>query len=183
MAPCHCILIPRETRGVLPGPARQHGMINPIEMGAPAMSVQPSDSVDAAVLTAIAQHVQTLVGAETAVVALAEEDGQSLYYAAAVGKQAAAIVGKRGATATAGLCGVAVTSGQAELVCQTRGDGRVRQDLVAALGIETALAVPISRDGKQLGALMVLNRQDDQPFDTAAQEILTAYAQDVATLL
>lgn len=138
-------------------------------------------SVDS--LTAIAQRAQTLVGAETSVVALSEAEGETIFYAAAVGKHAAAIQGKRGARETSGLCGVALDSGQAELVCQTQGDLRVRQDLVEALGIITALATPITRDGHVLGALMVLNRQDGSLYDETAQAKLTAYAQDVTQML
>lgn len=130
-------------------------------------------------LNAIASHAQTLVNGETAVVALLETGGETLFYAAAAGKHAAAIAGKRGATATSGLCGAALASGQPELVCQTQGDLRIRQDIAEALGITTALAVSISREGELLGALMVLNRQDDRAFDEAARDRLAAYAQEV----
>ena len=56
-------------------------------------------------LTHIAQQVQQLVNAETAVVALSQAGGSAILYAAAVGKHAAFIQGKRSPTATAGLCG------------------------------------------------------------------------------
>lgn len=139
-------------------------------------------TLSAETLTTIAQHAQILVRAETSVVALSEADG-AIFYAAAVGKHAAAIQGKRGARETSGLCGVALDSGQAELVCQTQGDLRVRQDLVKALEIATALATPIIRDGQVLGALMVLNRQDGSLYDEAAQAKLTDYAQEIAEVL
>lgn len=140
-------------------------------------------SPSADTLMSVAHHTQALVDAETTVVALSEDEGNVIFYAAAVGKHAAAIQGKRGSKETSGLCGVAFDSGQAERVCQTQGDVRVRQDIAEALGINTALAVPIIREGAILGALMVLNRQDGQPFDEDAQNKLTAYAQTVATLL
>mgnify|MGYP005754491631 CR=1 FL=1 len=129
---------------------------------------------------AIALKAQTLVNAETAVVALAEADGDSVFYAAAVGRHASAIEGKRGAAATSGLCGAAFNSGQSELVCQTQGDLRVRQDLAEALNITTALAVPVKHQGKLLGALMVLNRTDGSAFDETAQAQLETYADEVA---
>lgn len=134
-------------------------------------------------LTAIAQQAQALVQAETAVVALAEAEGATVFYAAAVGKHAAAIAGKRSATETSGLCGAAFTSGQPELVCQVYQDLRVRQDIAEALGITTALAVPISRQGVLKGALMVLNRQGGTAFDETDQTRLAAYAATLADTL
>jgi signal transduction protein with GAF and PtsI domain len=140
---------------------------------------QPS----AQTLASIAHQTQSLVDAETAVVALSEDEGNVIFYAAAVGKHAAAVQGKRGARETSGLCAVAFDSQHAELVCQTQGDVRVRQDIVEALGINTALAVPIIQNGWVLGALMVLNRRDGQPFDDTAKHDLETYAQKVAALL
>ena len=134
-------------------------------------------------LTNMARRAQTLTAAETAVVALAEDSGETVVYAAAAGKYADAIAGKRSQAATSGLCGAVFASGQAELVCQTEGDIRVRQDLAEALGITTALAAPITRDGVLLGALMVLNRADGSAFDEAARLELIRYAAAIAPVL
>ncbi len=131
-------------------------------------------------LTDIARQAQAIAAAETAVVALAEKSGETIFYAAAVGKHAEAIVGKRSQASTSGLCGAVFASGQAELVCHTRGDLRVRQDLAEALGITTALAAPITRGTQLLGALMVLNRQDGGVFDDVSRGELTAYAEALA---
>jgi GAF domain-containing protein len=131
-------------------------------------------------LTAIAQEAQTLINAETTVVALAEAEGNTVFYAAAVGKHASAIVGKRSTVETSGLCGAAFASGQGELVCQVEHDVRVRQDIAEALGITTALAVPILNGGELKGALMVLNRQDGSAYDEAAKQQLTDFAQGIA---
>ena len=131
-------------------------------------------------LRAIARQAQTLTHAETAVVAIAEEDGNAVFYAAAVGKHAGAIEGKRSMAEKSGLCGAAFASGQSELVCDTRGDLRIRQDIADALGITTALAVPIMRAGELLGAFMVLNRNDGKAFDEEDRDKLDAYGQEVA---
>ncbi|MEO1070443.1 MAG: hypothetical protein AAFW95_15245, partial [Cyanobacteria bacterium J06638_6] len=56
-------------------------------------------------LPQIAEQAQQLVNAETAVVAIAQDAGQTILYEAAVGKHAAAIQGKRSPTTTSGLCG------------------------------------------------------------------------------
>ncbi|MDV3002467.1 MAG: hypothetical protein N5P05_004122 (plasmid) [Chroococcopsis gigantea SAG 12.99] len=127
-------------------------------------------------LPQIAREVQDLTGGETVVVALAEEDGQVMYYAVAIGKHSASIVGKRGATATSGLCGAVSAEGEPVLVCQTRGDTRIRQDIAQALGIETALGVPVYLEGKLLAVLMVLNRVDGKLFDDSDRTILMDYA-------
>ncbi len=60
-------------------------------------------------LEEIAQRVQDILNAETAVVAEVEEE-EILYYAAAVGLHAPVIKGKRGTIATSGLCGTAIES-------------------------------------------------------------------------
>jgi hypothetical protein len=141
------------------------------------MSHQIPDS-----LTSIAQRAKALVNAETAVVALAEARGATVFYAAAAGKHAAAIEGKRSAVETSGLCGAAFASAQSELVCQVQHDVRVRQDIADALGITTALAVPVICGRELRGALMVLNRLDKTAFDEAAQHQLAAYAQEIADI-
>ena len=76
-----------------------------------------------------------------------------------------------------------MTSGQPELVCQTQGDLRIRQDIAVALGITTALAVPIAREGQLLWALMGLNRQDGSAFDEVDRDRLAAYAQEASALI
>jgi GAF domain-containing protein len=131
-------------------------------------------------LTQIAEQVQQLVNAETAVVAIAEDAGNTIVYAAAVGKHAAFIQGKRSQTATSGLCGAVLASGQAALVCNPQTDIRIRQDLAEQLGITTALAVPIKQDGALVGALMVLNRLDGSPFTELEEQALVQYAETVA---
>lgn len=131
-------------------------------------------------LTPIAEQVQQLVNAETAVVAIAEEGGNAIVYAAAVGKHAAFIQGKRSQTATSGLCGAVLESGQSALVCHPQTDVRIRQDLAEQLGITTALAVPVHHDGTLVGALMVLNRRDGTEFTPAAERALVDYAKTVS---
>jgi GAF domain-containing protein len=135
------------------------------------------------ILDEIAGRIQDLVRAETSIVALAESEGEILHYAAAIGKHAAGIIGKRGATATSGLCGVAFAGRQSVLVDRAEGDRRLRQDWVKALGIQTALAVPLSHEDELLGVLMVLNRTDGRLFDEQAEQILVAYASQAAALV
>jgi GAF domain-containing protein len=131
-------------------------------------------------LAQIAQQVQQLVNAETAVVAVSEDAGNAIVYAAAIGKHAAFIQGKRSQTATSGLCGAVLESGQPALVCNPQTDVRIRQDLAQQLGITTALAVPINHNGALIGALMVLNRLDGTEFTPADEQALVQYAETVA---
>jgi len=69
-------------------------------------------------------------------------------------------VGKRGDIATSGLCTVVYQGSCPVVVGQTLGDNRIRQDIAVALGIKTALAVPIRVNNQLFGAVMVLNRLD-----------------------
>ncbi len=135
------------------------------------------------ILDDIADRVQEILNAETAVVALAESEGEIVHYAAAVGKHAEWMLDKRGASATSGLCGTAFQSYQPVLVCSTQGDNRVRQDHAKALGIQTALAVPLYYEGRLLGALMALNRNDGSLFDEEAERVLADYANKAAPLV
>lgn len=134
-------------------------------------------------LTEIAQTVQNLVKGETAVVALAENHGVNVYYAAAVGKYAEKIVGLRGEAASSGLCGTAFQDTCAVLVPQTLGDLRVRQDYVQNWGINTALAVSLRSQGKLLGALLVFNSLDGQPFNEESAQNLTDYANNITPVI
>ena len=134
-------------------------------------------------LNSIAGHVKEIVNAETAVLALAESEGEIVHYAAAVGKHAEWILDRRAAAATSGLCGTAFQSYQPVLVCRTEGDSRVRQDHVKALGIETALAVPLYYEGRLLGALIAMNRTDGSLFDEKAERALADYAKEGALLV
>lgn len=126
-------------------------------------------------LQTIAEQVQELLQTETAVVSLAESFGERVYYAAAVGKYADMIVGKRGDAATSGLCGTAFQGSCPVLVEETKGDLRVRQDYVDAWGIKTALATPLFFQGQLWGALMALNRLDGKPFNETDQQKLVNY--------
>lgn len=134
-------------------------------------------------LEQIAQRVQTLVNAETVAISLAEAQGQTVYHVAAVGKHAEVIVGKRGDAATSGLCGAVFQAGNSVLVCQAQGDPRVRQDYVEALGINSALGIPLHHQGRLLGSFMILNRQDGQTFDREDEQRLNEYAQAIAPQL
>ena len=131
-------------------------------------------------LEEIVQKVKDILNAETAVVAEVEEE--VLYYAAAVGKHAHVIKGKRGAIATSGLCGTAIEGNCPILVTETAGDPRVRQDYVESLGIYTALAVPLQDRGELLGAIMALNRIDGSLFDEKAEKRMADYAAEVSPL-
>ena len=133
-------------------------------------------------LEEIAQRVLDLLNAETAVVAEIEEE-EVLYYAAAVGKHAAIIKGKRGTIATSGLCGTAIESNCPILVTQAAEDPRIRQDYAQSLGIYTALAIPLLDRGKLWGAIMALNRIDGSLFDEKAEKLLVDYASEVLPIL
>jgi GAF domain-containing protein len=134
-------------------------------------------------LTSVAEQVQRLVDAETAVVAISEEAGTMIFYAAAVGKHASFIRGKRSQTEVSGLCGAVFESGQAALVCNPKTDVRIRQDLAQQMGITTALAVPIEREGVLVGALMALNRLNGQEFTPVEEHALLVYAEAIAEVI
>ncbi len=134
-------------------------------------------------LQTIAEQVQELLQAETVVVMLAESSGEQVYFAAAVGKYPADVVGKRGDAATSGLPGIAFKGSCPVLVENTKGDPRVRQDTAQAWGIQTALAMPLFSQGQLWGALMALNRLDGERFNQEDQEKLVNYAMIISDRL
>jgi GAF domain-containing protein len=109
-------------------------------------------------LDRLAEEILGLIPTETVIIA--EFDGDSIDYRAGAGKHTGAIVGKRGDIATSGLCTVVYQGSCPVVVGQTLGDNRIRQDIAVALGIKTALAVPIRVNNRLFGAVMVLNRLD-----------------------
>lgn len=127
-------------------------------------------------LDRIAREVLILVPAETVIIARFEDGGSIVHYVAGVGKHAGAIVGKKGETATSGLCGVVREGNCPVLVGKTEGDTRIRQDIAVALGITTALAVPIEVNNELFGAIMVLNRTDGGEFTDSDSIALSEYA-------
>lgn len=51
------------------------------------------------------------------------------------------------------------------------------------MGIDTALALPLYYEGKLLGALMALNRNDRSLFDDRQEQVLADYAVEAALLV
>lgn len=134
-------------------------------------------------LLTIARSAQGITGAETSVVALAENDAEAIYYADATGKHAGWIRGRRGATAGSGLCGVAFQGYSPVLVCDTKGDTRVRQDHAELLGITTALGAPLYYQDRLLGAVLLFNKADGSEFNTHDEATLAEYTKEAAPLL
>ncbi|MBE9146292.1 GAF domain-containing protein [Planktothrix mougeotii] len=134
-------------------------------------------------LQTIAEQVQELLQAETVVVMLAESSGEQVYHAAAVGKYATNIVGKRGDAATSGLPGIVFKGSCPVLVENTKGDPRVRQDTAQTWGIKSALAIPLFFQGQLWGALMALNRLDAESFTEQDQQKLVKYGATISDYL
>lgn len=134
-------------------------------------------------LVAMAREAQAMTGAETAVVALAEDNGAMVHYADGVGKHADWVRGRRGASLGSGICGVAFQGYSPVLVCDTKGDNRVRQDHAELLGIKSALAAPVYHQNRLLGALLLFNKADGSPFDLSDEATLDNYARQVAPRL
>jgi GAF domain-containing protein len=130
-------------------------------------------------LDRLAEEILGLISAETVIIALF--DGDSIDYRAGKGKKAPAIVGKRGDIATSGLCTVVYQGSCPVVVGQTEGDNRIRQDIAVALGIKTALAVPIRVNNQLLGAVMVLNRLDGDELTDRDSLLVEEYLNSLVT--
>ena len=140
----------------------------------------PLSNPPTSLLLRLVSEIQAQTRAQTAVIVLAEQDGTVGHYAEAVGQHAGWLRGRRGPSATSGLSGTAFRSASPVLVPDTLGDDRVRQDHAEQLGIKTALAAALRYEGRLLGALMLLNKNDGSAFDTQDEALLSRYIETIA---
>jgi eukaryotic-like serine/threonine-protein kinase len=128
----------------------------------------PQTTTPRNLLEAIVRTAAGVFDAAASSVALLDAATGELIYQAAWGAGAQEIVGVR-LEPGAGLAGAAAASGEGIAVEHCRSDPRFAAQIAAGTGYvpNTMLIVPLSRDGKTLGALSVLDRRDGGAYTAA----------------
>jgi two-component system phosphate regulon sensor histidine kinase PhoR len=144
-----------------------------------AAQKQPSE-----LLPRVLSLAEDALRAQSAALLLLDSDGQTLRFACATGPKATELqsvtlrVGE-------GIAGWVVQEGQPAVVNEAFCDWRFNGEVDKRVGTSTrsVLAVPMKGRDRMLGVLEVVNRRDDQPFDTMDAELLSAIANQAALVL
>jgi PAS domain S-box-containing protein len=133
-------------------------------------------------LTLIAEHTNQLMGMAATSIVLREEADDGLYFAAASGEGADAIVGQRLAI-DQGIAGWVIQHGKPVLIPDVSKDARWYGSLDAQTGFSTRslLCVPLKSKERTIGALEALNKPDG--FTQADLHLLSTLAAPVATAI
>ncbi len=130
---------------------------------------------------AVCQGIVELVEADIGALPYLDEDGGHFSYRDAVGARAGLVRGRTMAVRDGGLCGWVAEHGQALNVPDLLDDARVIPDLARALDAESALVVPLLRDGRVVGGLSAFRK--GRPFDALDQELLTLFSERVGVAM
>ena len=117
------------------------------------------------VIEAIVRTAAGMFEAAAASIALTDPVSGELVYEAAWGAGASEVVGMR-LPPGAGLSGAVVASGEGVAVPECRTDPRFAAQVAAKTGYVpyTMLVTPLTREGKTIGALSLLDRRDGGPY-------------------
>src|SRR5262245_18785058 len=117
------------------------------------------------VMEAIVRTAAGMFEAAACSVALTDPSSGELVYEAAWGAGAAEVVGMR-LPQGVGLAGSVVSTGDGAFVPECRTDPRWARQVAAGTGYVpyTMVVAPLVRDGKNIGALSILDRRDGGPY-------------------
>jgi signal transduction histidine kinase len=134
-------------------------------------------------LTVITDHTTQLLGTAAASVALRDEGGQKLSFAAASGESSEFVLGKQLALPR-GIVSWVAQHGEPALVPDVSADPRFFTDFDQASGFATRsiLCVPLQYKGKTIGAVEAINKRSG-PFDQEDLRLLTSLAAPAATAI
>lgn len=132
-----------------------------------------------AALALIAETAARLVDAETLVMPTLTPDRLRVRYDLAVGRHRDVFLGTETPVENAGLCGWVIENGAPILTNRLLDDHRVKKELAKALGVHSALLVPLMGGGVIVGGLSAFNKVDGSPFtedDRRDLELLAGHA-------
>lgn len=125
----------------------------------------------------IVESALELLHADLVALPIIEADGRSFTYVEAAGAGSEQVIGKTFLLDEGGLCGWVAAHSRPLLVTEVKEDPRVRQDLADALGIRSALVVPLTRGGRTLGGLSAFRlRTAFSELDQQVFELFANYA-------
>lgn len=129
----------------------------------------------------ICNGIRELVDSDIGALPYLDNTGNQFTYLAAAGNHAEMLQGKSMPVEGGGLCGWVAQHGETLNIEDISCDSRVIPELASALGINTALVVPLNRNQRVLGGLSAF--RNGNPFDAFDQELLTLYSQSVGIAL
>lgn len=133
-------------------------------------------------LPEIAQTAAGMVGAETVVIPMLDEEGVSLRYVAGIGRWRDMFLDRRCPISEGGLCGWVMRERKPVLTNDVIHDARVPQDLAKASGIRHALAVPLFRQGTIIGGITALGKEPDG-FTERDLRVLSIFANQASVAM
>ncbi|MGH8104452.1 MAG: GAF domain-containing protein [bacterium] len=107
----------------------------------------------------IVESAKDLIKADLVALPMIQPDGRSFTYVEAIGENAELLKGQTMNLDAGGLCGWVVAHSKPLLVPDVKGDPRVVQDLADALGVRSALIVPLTRGEHTLGGLSAFRKR------------------------
>ncbi len=122
-----------------------------------------------------------LVEAELGAMPCMDDSGAGFTYRGATGARASLLAGKSMSMRDGGLCAWVATHGQPLSVPDLFSDARALPEFARALGVSSALIVPLVQEQKVIGGLSAFRKA--RPFDAVDLELLTLYGQRVALAL
>ncbi len=139
-------------------------------------TITPETDVLALINQILAAALQA-VGAESGSLLLLDEETDELVFVDVIGSQKAELLGYR-MPANQGIVGAALSKRAPLLVPDVRQDPRWYSQVDDSFGHETRsiMCVPVMDDGRVLGAIEVINKQGNLPFNREDLEILRLVA-------
>jgi GAF domain-containing protein len=149
-----------------------------------AAAVMAGDEAHSALLRSIVESARSLFGAKAASITLLDEEADELVFEAVAGEGSDSLVGSR-FPATSGIAGWVVTSGQNLVLDDVSRDPRFSREVAEGTGYvpKALMAVPLLREERTLGALSVLDRDDEGAFGLRQMEQLELFADQAAVAL
>lgn len=132
-------------------------------------------------LSAIAETVAPLLGAETSSILLLDEETNELVFEVATGDPGSAVRELR-VPADRGIAGWVLQQNAMAVVDDVATDSRFYGQIDASSGFQTQsmLAVPLAIRDHPIGVLEVINKQEATTFSERDQELATAFAAQAA---
>jgi len=138
----------------------------------------------AELLNLVVETAAQVMHAESAVVLLLDQEGDELVFDVTLGVDVEEVEGLR-VPLGQGIAGLVAASGQPMAVSNAEGDPRIAPELADVLSYvpRSVLCVPLRYNERVIGALEVLDKHGDTPFDAQDIETLGLFAKQAAVAI
>lgn len=136
-------------------------------------------------LDGLLERTTKLIGAEASSILLQDEQSERLYFSSALGSRGEAIK-KFSVAVGEGIAGWVAKHGEPLVINDPAGDPRHNRELAREVGFEpvSILCVPlVGQGGGLLGAIELLNKVGNRPFEEADKTLLTLIAGRISTAI